>query len=72
MCVDGGGGGGGSEILLRGIFLLDGGNLRKSNLDHLNLFQSWKQLSVNTEHKLKSKLAWPVYKEYEINWKLIY
>ena len=62
-----------SEILLwRGIFLPDEGNLRRSDFDDPNLFQSWKQLSVNTEHQLKSKLAWPVlYKEHGIKTKML-
>ena len=42
------------------IFLLGGENLRRSGFDHSNYFKSQKQLSVNTEHQLKSKLAWPV------------
>ena len=32
------------------------GNLR-SDFDHSNLFQSLKQLSINNEHQVKSKLA---------------
>ena len=36
------------------ILLLGGGN---SDFDHLNLLQSKKQLPVNTEYHLKSKLA---------------
>ena len=31
------------------------------NFDHSNLFQTEKEHSVNIEHWLKSKLAWPVY-----------
>ena len=47
-----------SEILLVGqFFLAGGGNLRRSGFDHSNYFKSQKQLSVNTEHQLKSKLA---------------
>ena len=47
-----------SEILLVGKFFLPGGgNLRRSGFDHSNYFKSQKQLSVNTEHQLKSKLA---------------
>ena len=42
------------------IFLLGGGNLRRSDFDCWNLFQNYKQLSVNTERQLKSKLALPV------------
>ena len=42
-------------------FLFVGRNLRRSDFDHSNLFQSLKQHSVNTEHWLKSKLAWPVF-----------
>ena len=38
-------------------FLLSGGNLARSDLEHLSLFQSYKQDSVNIEHQLKSKLA---------------
>ena len=42
------------EILLGGDFLLGEGNLRRSDFDNSNLFQSKKQLSVNrpTEHQL--------------------
>ena len=47
----------GIENFAGGTFLSGGGNLRRSNFDDLNLFQSQKQLSVNTEHQLKSKLA---------------
>ena len=39
----------GWEVLLEGIFLSAGGHLR-SDFDHSNLFQNWKQHSVNTEH----------------------
>ena len=36
----------------------------------LILFQSLKQQSVNIEHWLKSKLAWPVYaKSMKVKWK---
>ena len=45
------------EILLSGSFLLGEGNLRRSDFDNFNLFQSEKQLSVNTEHQLKPKLT---------------
>ena len=41
-----------------GIFLPDGENLRRSDFDDSEI--------VNTEHQLKSKLAWSVLKEYEI------
>ena len=34
------------------------GNLTRSDFDHSNLFQSQKQHSVNTEHRLKWKLAY--------------
>ena len=37
-----------------------GGNRRRSGFDHLNLFWGQKQHSVDIEHWLKSKLAWPV------------
>ena len=48
--------------MLRGdFFSLGGANLR-SNFDHLNLFQSKKQHSVNIEQQLKLKLAWLVCK----------
>ena len=40
-----------------GFFLFGGGNLRRSDFDHLNLFQSLKQHSVHIDHHLKSKLA---------------
>ena len=37
---------------------LDGGvNLRRIDFDHSNLFQGQKKLSVNSEHRLKSKLV---------------
>ena len=37
---------------------LDGGvNLRRIDFDHSNLFQGQKKLSVNREHRLKSKLV---------------
>ena len=37
---------------------LDGGvNLRRTDFDHSNLFQGQKKLSVNSEHRLKSKLV---------------
>ena len=50
-----------SEILMVGQFFLPGGgNLRRSGFDHSNYFKSHKQLSVNTERQLKSKLALPV------------
>ena len=53
--------GGESEIFLGGgIFLPGEGNLRRSDFDDSDLFQRKKQLSVNTEHQLKSKLTWPV------------
>ena len=41
------------KILLGWIFLSGGGHLRRSAFDHLNLYQSKKQYSVNTEHQLK-------------------
>ena len=34
-------------------FLLSGGNLTRSDFEHLSLFQSYKQDSVNIEHQLK-------------------
>ena len=40
-----------------GIFLDDGENLKRSDFDHSNLFQSKKHHSVNAEHQLKSKLT---------------
>ena len=45
------------EILLEGFVLLGEGNLRRSDSDDENLFQSYKQLSVNTAQQLKSKLT---------------
>ena len=45
------------EILLGEIFLPGEGNLRRSEFGNLNHFQSQKQLSVNTEHQLKSQLT---------------
>ena len=33
-----------------GFFLLSDGNLRMGDFSHLNLFQSYKQHSVNIEH----------------------
>ena len=41
--------------MLGGILLLGVGNL-KSDFDHSNLFQSCKQLSVNTEHQINIKI----------------
>ena len=38
-------------------FLLSVGNLTRNDFEHLSLFQSYKQDSVNIEHQLKSKLA---------------
>ena len=38
-------------------FLLSNGNLTRSDFEHLSLFQSCKQDSVNIEHQLISKLA---------------
>ena len=46
---------------VRGIVSWADGNLRRSNFDQLNIFQSYKQQSANTEPWLKSKLAWPVH-----------
>ena len=40
-----------------GSLLLGDGNPKMSDFDHSNIFQSLKQLSVNTERQLKSKLA---------------
>ena len=51
----GGGGGIGNFTRVGGIFLSGEGNLRRIDFDNSNLFQSEKQLSVNTEHQLKSK-----------------
>ena len=45
------------EVMLGAIFLSGSGNLNGSDFDHSNLFQSYKQCSVNTDHRLKSKLA---------------
>ena len=36
-------------------FLPGEGNLRRSDFDNSNLFQSYKQLSVNTEHQWESR-----------------
>ena len=45
-------------------------NLRRKVFDHSNLFQSWKQQSVNVKHCLKFALVWPVYrKNTEVKWK---
>ena len=49
-----------SEVLMWEIFLPGEENLRRSDFDDSNLFQSWKQPSVKTKHQLKSKLTWPV------------
>ena len=50
---------------------LDGGvNLRRTDFDHSNLFQGQKKLSVNSEHRLKSKLVWTVCtKSIKLKWK---
>ena len=45
--------------IAKGFNLYGVGDLRRSNFDHLNFFQSQKQHSVNIEHRLKSKLTWP-------------
>ena len=44
------------------IFLLGAGNLMRSNFDHLNLFESKKNVywTVNIKQQLKLKLVWPV------------
>ena len=47
---------GGEWEILRGFFLLGGGNLTRSDFNHLNFFQSLKQHSVHIDHQLKSKL----------------
>ena len=47
---------GGNGKFFWGIFLSGGGNLTRSDFDHLNLFQSYKQHFVNIENRLKSKL----------------
>ena len=72
-------GGGIWRFYWMGIFLSDCGKLRRSNFDQWNLFQSQKQLIVNTEHWLKSKLAWPVCTKsmkfscyWVITWKLLF
>ena len=44
------------EIFL-GDFLSGGENLAKSDFDHWNLFQSYKQHFVNIEKRLKSKFV---------------
>ena len=46
-------------------FLLGGGKLRRSGFDHLNLFQSEKQLSVNNEYQLFYFLQWKPFKNDE-------
>ena len=46
-----------SEILLEFNFLLVGGDLMRSDFDQLNLFQSYKQHSVNIKHQLKSRFV---------------
>ena len=51
---------GGIRSFAGGVILLGGLKLRRSDFDYLNLFPSYKELSVNTEHQLKSKLALPV------------
>ena len=49
----------------RKIFLLDGGNLTRNGFGHSNLFKTLKlklkKQHANTEHWLKSELAWLVY-----------
>ena len=50
-------GGGELEILPWGIFSPGEVNLRRSGFDNSNLFLGQKQLSVNAEHQLKSKLT---------------
>ena len=46
-------GGGNWKFYWEGIFLPGEGNLRRSDFDNLNLFQNYKQLSLNTVHQLK-------------------
>ena len=49
------------------IFLLDAGNLMRSDFVHSHLFPKLnKQNSVNIENELKSKLVWLVDTEYEV------
>ena len=55
--------------MLEGIFLSACGNLTRSDFDNLNLFQSQKQHSINSENRLKSKLAWPVCAKSMLKWK---
>ena len=57
------------EILQGGSFLPGERNLRRNDFDNLNLFQSEKQLSVNTEHKTKINMTC-VSREYEIKTKM--
>ena len=56
-----------------GIFLMSGENLTRSDFEHLNLFQAWKQNSVNIEHQLaKIKISMTcVDKGYKFKIKLI-
>ena len=43
-----------------GIFSPGGGNLGGSDFDVSTFFNDKKQLSVNTEHQLKSQFPWPM------------
>ena len=49
--------GGGDGKFCWGVNLDGGVNLRRTDFDHSNLFQGQKKLSVNSEHRLKSKLV---------------
>ena len=51
-------GGGNQKFYWDRFFLPGEGNLRRSGLK-IQTFNKAKQLSVNTEHQLKSKLTWP-------------
>ena len=53
-------------------FLLGDGNLRRSDFDHSNVFQSQKQHSVNIDRRIKFKISMTCeYKEYEVKIKMI-
>ena len=54
-----------------GIFLLGGESWEGVILTIQTFFKLKTELSVNAEHKLKSKLAWPLCIEYEIKTKMV-
>ena len=55
-----------------GCFLSGDGNLRRSDFDHSNFFQSQKQHSVIIDHQIKFKISMTCeYKDYEVKIKMV-